>query len=236
MNTEPVSESKAIQNQRLTAALASKGSSSDVIHDYLVQTALRPVDSLGQVLDFGAGVGGLTLKIAATKKAKSITCYDLMSRPQDFSPAIQWRVADLNDDFTHFNEQFDLIVASEIIEHLENPRATARNWFRILKPGGRLILSTPNNESYRALLSLFLRGHFVDFDDSSYPAHITALLPKDLQRVLLEAGFTPPSFDYVPRGVLPKFTRWTWQEVSFGLLNGRRFSDNIVAITSRPKA
>ena len=40
--------------------------------------------------------------------------------------------------------QFDAIVAGEIIEHLENPGLFLRNMQRHLKPGGVLILSTPN--------------------------------------------------------------------------------------------
>jgi 2-polyprenyl-3-methyl-5-hydroxy-6-metoxy-1,4-benzoquinol methylase len=49
---------------------------------------------------------------------------------------------------------FDGAIAAEVIEHLENPRQVAREWFRSLKRGGTLILSTPNNESIRSLMAL----------------------------------------------------------------------------------
>src|SRR3712207_8867553 len=48
-------------------------------------------------------------------------------------------------------------------------------WFRLLRPGGTLIATTPNNESWRAILSLIARGHFIAFTDAGYPAHLTAL-------------------------------------------------------------
>lgn len=40
--------------------------------------------------------------------------------------------------------QFDTIVAGELIEHLENPGKWLRNMHRHLKPGGVIIVSTPN--------------------------------------------------------------------------------------------
>jgi 2-polyprenyl-3-methyl-5-hydroxy-6-metoxy-1,4-benzoquinol methylase len=121
-----------------------------------------------------------------------------------------------------------------VIEHLENPRQVAREWFRILKPGGTLILSTPNNESIRSLMALLVRGHYVAFLDSCYPAHITALLRKDLVRILTEAGFSDVRFHFTDHGGLPKLPAVSWQQVSWGLLNGCRFSDNVIATARVP--
>jgi 2-polyprenyl-3-methyl-5-hydroxy-6-metoxy-1,4-benzoquinol methylase len=128
---------------------------------------------------------------------------------------------------------FDVIVSAEVIEHLENPRAVAREWFRLLRPGGTLIFSTPNNESWRSLFALLLQGHFVAFSDSCYPAHITALLRKDMERILTEVGFSVPTFVFSNVGGIPKFPTLHWQTVSAGLLKGVRYSDNVLAIAKR---
>ncbi len=40
--------------------------------------------------------------------------------------------------------QFDAIIAGEIIEHLESPGLFLRNMHRHLKPGGHILISTPN--------------------------------------------------------------------------------------------
>jgi 2-polyprenyl-3-methyl-5-hydroxy-6-metoxy-1,4-benzoquinol methylase len=141
----------------------------------------------------------------------------------------------LNDADALPAASFAAVVAAEVIEHLENPRQVAREWFRILKPGGTLILSTPNNESIRSLLALLMRGQHVAFLDSCYPAHITALLRKDVQRILSEAGFSDVRFHFTNSGGLPKLPAITWQQVSFNLLKGCRFSDNLIA-TARVQA
>lgn len=90
----------------------------------------------------------------------------------------------------------NVIVASEVIEHLENPRSLLRDVARLLRPDGILVLTTPNNESIRSLLSLTTRGSFAAFGESSYPAHITPVLRIDLARVVDEAGLScdPSSF------------------------------------------
>jgi 2-polyprenyl-3-methyl-5-hydroxy-6-metoxy-1,4-benzoquinol methylase len=148
---------------------------------------------------------------------------------------VHWVSCDLNESTPLSAAAFDVILAPEIIEHLENPRAVVRDWFRLLKPGGTLALSTPNNESWRALIALVFRGHFVSFGDASYPAHITALLRRDIARILQEAGFSPPRFSFTDHGGVPKLPSVTWQALSAGILRGLRYSDNLLAVAVKPQ-
>ncbi len=55
------------------------------------------------------------------------------------------------------DNSYDLIVAGEIVEHLFDTDGFARELYRILKPGGTLIISTPNLASWYNRLRL-LRG------------------------------------------------------------------------------
>lgn len=127
-----------------------------------------------------------------------------------------------------------MIVAAEVVEHLENPRSVAREWFRLLRPGGLAVLSTPNNESWRSVVSFVFRGSFVAFNDASYPAHITALVRSDLRRLLVEAGFDEPAFHFTDHGLVPRLTGLTWQRLSGTRLRGIRYSDNIICSASKP--
>jgi 2-polyprenyl-3-methyl-5-hydroxy-6-metoxy-1,4-benzoquinol methylase len=190
---QPAMPSTALYQYRQQAAEFSAGISGEVIH-FCFGAALVSQSASGAVLDWGAGRGLLTQRLLTLNRFESITAVDIQSRPSSLDSSIQWIEADLNHPLNLETHSFDVIVSAEVIEHLENPRAIVREWFRLLKPEGLLIFSTPNNESWRALLALLMRGHFVDFGDSSYPAHITALMRKDITRILIEAGFNPPQF------------------------------------------
>jgi 2-polyprenyl-3-methyl-5-hydroxy-6-metoxy-1,4-benzoquinol methylase len=219
---------QALEQQRVHAAEASGGISSDVIYDRLLEI-IQEHDLSGKALDYGAGIGNLTHRLWKLNRFEQIAGADILPRPRDLSGKILWYALDLNRANVLSESAFDAVIAAEVIEHLENPREVAREWHRILKPSGRLILSTPNNESIRSLVALLIRGHYASFGDDSYPAHITALLRKDLMRILTEAGFSEVRFKFTDFGGVPKMPTISWQQVSFGLLKGCRFSDNLIA-------
>ncbi len=91
----------------------------------------------------------------------------------------------------------------------------------------------PNNESWRSLLAVVFRGHFTYFADNSYPAHITALLRKDVERIMKEVGFAKVRFVFTDIGVIPKVHKLHWRTISGGLLRGVRYSDNIIIIARK---
>ena len=221
------------QTNRIRAAVASRGISGDPIYRaVLAQVAALHVG--GPALDFGAGAGYLASKLYESGKFLHVDAADLVDYGGVRQEGLNWVFSDLNEPLPCGRGTYGLITAVEVIEHLENPRFLAREWFRLLKAGGTLIVSTPNNESWRSLLSLWVRGHFAAFNDDSYPAHITALLRKDINRILTEAGFKEVTFAYTNHGGLPGRPAVTWQAVSFELLRGLRYSDNIVCVARKP--
>ncbi len=177
----------------------------------------------GRILEFGAGTGNFARRLLAERVVSEMTCADILPRPDDLPAGIDWMGADLNLPLAVPDASFDTIVCIEVIEHLENPRAVFREFHRMLRPGGAVILTTPNQESLRALASLVFGRHFAAFLGASYPAHITALLEMDFQRICVETGFEKPRFEYTNTGRIPKLTRFRWPRV----FRGRWFSDNL---------
>jgi 2-polyprenyl-3-methyl-5-hydroxy-6-metoxy-1,4-benzoquinol methylase len=220
-------------DRRLFAAQQSLGISDGPIYSAIVQRFVS-LDMRGDVLDFGAGVGYLTKRLAALRGVRAVVGADLFEAPPDLPTSASWIRTDLNDRVPVGDSRFDGVVAAEVIEHLENPRAVARELFRVLKPGGELILSTPNTESLRSIVSLIARGHFVAFTETSYPAHITALVGADLCRILAEAGFVETQVTFTDVGGIPGRPSRTWQSLLGRWTVGKRFSDNVVVNARRP--
>jgi len=183
----------------------------------------------GSAIDFGAGTGALLAHLAALGCFDDLTGVDYLERPQGMAAHISWLAKDLNE-WQPDIEPVDLVVCSEVIEHLENPRHVVRTIKRLLRPGGTLVLTMPNNESIRSILSLLYYGHFVAFRDSCYPAHITALLRKDMNRIFAENALQLLETRYTNQGGVPSMPNITWQGLTGGFLKGRLYSDNVVYI------
>ena len=220
--------------RRVAAAEASGGTSHEKIYA-MIEARVAQLGSRGRVLDYGAGLGHLARRLKALGRFDEVYAADIVPWQED-DETIRWICQDLNQPLHGVEDFFDLVVAAEVIEHLENPRFTVRDLYRVTKPGGHVILTTPNNESWRSLVALTLRGHFVAFSDSCYPAHITALVRRDFERIFREVGFEPLGFDFTGHGSLPKLTSVTWQHVSLGLCRGIRTSDNLLAFARKPPA
>ena len=211
-----------LETRRVLAAEASRGISSGPSY-LLARELLAACCPLGRTLEFGAGTGNFAKQLLADALIYEVTCADILPRPDDLSPNAKWIQADLNDELDAPSSSFDTIISIEVVEHLENPRAVFREFHRLLRPGGSIVLTTPNQESLRSLASLAVGRHFAAFLGPSYPAHITPLLEMDFQRICAETGFEEPRFAYTNVGRIPKATRLRWPS----LFRGRLFSDNI---------
>ena len=221
----------SLSEARRHASELSGGTSARTIKALVIR-CLEETGASGSLLDFGAGRGELLQELHALGRFERLAGADLFARPATLPDAIAWHEQDLNDH-PAIPATFDIVVCSETIEHLENPRHVFRTLHGLLRPGGTFVLTMPNQESIRSYAGLIVSGHFTHFLGACYPAHITALLRLDLARICAETGFGEPRFVYTDDGAIPKLTRLHWQAVSFGLLRGRLFSDNVGMIATR---
>jgi SAM-dependent methyltransferase len=109
-----------------------------------------------RVLDIGAGAGALV----ATLLGAGIHVEACDVDPGRLRvPGIAARKADLNCGPLPFaDESFDAVTCCDVIEHLENPHFLFREFRRVLRPGGRAILSTPNILNVESRLRAFFAG------------------------------------------------------------------------------
>lgn len=159
------------------------------LHDFLAEKAITYFQSQASLLDLAAGSGSMSLRMQDLGFKVTATDYVSENFRLDSVPFVQ---ADLNGAFSlAFRESFQAIIASEIIEHLENPRHFARECFKLLRPGGRILLSTPNVESSGSKASFIRSGSFCWFSEKDYysQGHITPLTQWQIDKSFAEAGF-----------------------------------------------
>ncbi|MBC7396386.1 MAG: methyltransferase domain-containing protein [Bdellovibrionales bacterium] len=188
----------------------------------------------GAILDVGAGCGEFLKSLSVAAQFEKKVAVDLQPERGGSLEGVTWVKCDLNEAWQAIEDKgFDCLVGIEVIEHLENPRHFIRECNRVLRKNGILIITTPNNESFRSMLSLLIRGHFVDFLDSNYPAHITPVVRMDLLRVLNENRFELIEVGYSPWGTLPFFTTCNWEQLTFGLARGKRFGSHLYVMAKK---
>jgi 2-polyprenyl-3-methyl-5-hydroxy-6-metoxy-1,4-benzoquinol methylase len=159
------------------------------LHECVAAKAVEYFEPGATLLELAAGSGAMSLRMQDLGFKVEATDYVSENFKLDSVPFMQ---ADLNDAFSSvFSKRFQAILASEIIEHLENPRHFARECFKILEPGGRMVLSTPNVDSTASKASFIRSGSFLWFTEADYEAHghITPLTQWQIHKAFSEAGF-----------------------------------------------
>ncbi|MDK9699650.1 MAG: class I SAM-dependent methyltransferase [bacterium] len=94
------------------------------------------------------------------------------------------------------DNHFDTVTSFEVFEHLYNPLFHTRELARVLKPNGRLFLSTPNGRSFRSLVQIITNTryqyHVNEWSESSIRDMFTisGLTINRLERINTTAGGT----------------------------------------------
>ena len=78
----------------------------------------------------------------------------------------------------------------EVIEHVENPWEYIRPLYKLAKPGGHVILSTPNITSWHSRLAFLLRGEYDEFGEKAQHGHIHPVSAWEVKRIMNDIGLT----------------------------------------------
>jgi SAM-dependent methyltransferase len=211
-------------------AKLSRGCSPAGVHRVVAESLATRHPGGGTLLDIGCGHGGLWEAVAG--QFHRYFGADAL-RYERFPANAEFCAVDLDTGRVGLPDGFADVVASvETIEHLENPRALFREAVRLTKPGGWTAVTTPNQLSLLAKLTLVFKNHFTHFGRDWYPSHLTALLEIDLRRMAAECGLIDVAIVYGNPGrvvLTPRyFPRWATEKFP------RACSDNVLVIGRKP--
>ena len=98
------------------------------------------------------------------------------------------------------SQRFDIVNLSHVIEHVSDPVGVVKKAFEVLRPGGLLVLETPNSDTVEALW--FQRGAWGAYH---IPRHWNFYNSKTIRRLGELAGFSCREIVYNPAPV-----HWVW--------------------------
>ena len=139
----------------------------------------------GRLLDVGAGFGfflsemrGRGWEVVGVEISQKAIDHAKHSLGLTVYPGPLERIAFPESDF-------DVVSGFYVIEHLPDPMAFLKECYRILKPGGLLLLRYPHTTPIKNLLRFFgIENHLYDL-----PAHLSDFSPEMIQQCLEKAGF-----------------------------------------------
>jgi 2-polyprenyl-3-methyl-5-hydroxy-6-metoxy-1,4-benzoquinol methylase len=106
--------------------------------------------------DVPCGAGSFSRRIS--EAGVNVTAVDITAADNFVFDPAKRILHDCNMGLPFDDESLDLVISIEGIEHLENPSCFIRECARIAKPGGLIILTTPNVDSFRSRKYAFFRG------------------------------------------------------------------------------
>ena len=137
---------------------------------------------INKMLDVGCGPG--LFLIEAKKRGWEVYGTEYTDKQVEYLKAkgITTFKGKLNDK-SFGDEKFDVIISSEVIEHINNPIEEITNFYRLLRIGGLLYITTPN---FNCIERLLLKG---DYNIIEYPEHLCYYTPKTIDFLLSNNGF-----------------------------------------------
>jgi SAM-dependent methyltransferase len=155
----------------------------DLRRDWL-RTGVRPGD---RALDLGCGEGAFTGELVEAGAA-GVTGADVaetaLRRARARHPGVAFERVPFDGPLPFADGSFDVVWASEVIEHVADTARLLSEIRRILDPAGRLLVTTPNHGRLRLLL------HGIEPYSEPLGDHLHLYTPRSLRAVLDDLGFT----------------------------------------------
>jgi ubiquinone/menaquinone biosynthesis C-methylase UbiE len=147
------------------------------------------------VLEIGCGRGGLSdyLISRSIPPARLYACdystaaLDIARSRFHLNDRVVWKQEDIQQ-MTFADKTFDIAISCETIEHVPDAQRALRELYRVLKPGGRLILTCPNYFNFFGIWCVYRYLIGKPYTEGGQP-YVNYLLYPRLRRWLRQAGF-----------------------------------------------
>ncbi len=162
-----------------------------------------------RLLDIGCGDGSLAIQVK--EKYDEVYGIEFSDKAAELAKekGVIVSISNLNYESLPYEDCFfDTAVCLDIIEHIFDPARLVKETLRILRPGGCIILSTPNIRYIYCLIPLIFKGRFpkTSSDLESYDGgHIHYFTFKDVELLLGDVGFKK----------IEKFGLFQWESFNF---------------------
>jgi SAM-dependent methyltransferase len=192
----------------------------DPQREYTQLTYARLIDSVltpqTRWLDAGGGhqileVTAPDLELAMVRRVRLTVCCDRVVDAIAKHRSIRAGVGATLDHLPFRSASLDLITLNNVAEHLEHPREVLSEFARVLAPGGRVIIHTPNVASYpvriaevgrRILPKPFIMKliRYMDFreEEDVFPTFYRVNTERDLKASAAEAGLLCEELVFAP--------------------------------------
>src|SRR5688572_20305977 len=186
---------------------AANGASGEKLTEVFVGM-VKKIGGVRTICDLGCGNGHIAGRLAPL--GYEVTGIDASRSgihiAQHAYPNVKFVEALINRELTGF-DSFDLVISSDVIEHLYSPSNLLEAAFSLLKPGGHILLGTPYH-GYLKNLVLAMTGrmdsHFSVLHDGG---HIKFFSVKTLSRLMMAHSVDDLRFTFYGRAP------WLWKNM-----------------------
>lgn len=146
------------ERQGLLVAYLQRIYQQMVAQRFRAQSACLELDPHAVLLDLGCKDGANTLDIARVIGTQRMVGLDCVRTAVGGAQArgVRAVLADANDAFPLADQCANVVTAMDLLEHLVDPASAIAEAFRVLQPGGYLVVATPNLASWHNVFALVI--------------------------------------------------------------------------------